>query len=104
MSRVNRTERRALFESILRRACDGAGQLSPETRRAAAEGKPLEGAAGELLERIRHAAHTVTDAEIEAARSEGYEDDRLYELTVTAALGQSRERVDAVLRALKRGK
>jgi hypothetical protein len=101
--RVDRAERRALFESIVRDACEGAGRLSTEVRRAATAGEPMAGSVGELVERIRHAAHTVTDAEIEAARREGYDDDRLFELTVTAALGQSRERLAVVLRALKRG-
>jgi hypothetical protein len=102
LGRVNRKERRALFELVVRDACERAGSLARETRRAAADGEPLPGATGELVERIRHAAHTVSDAEITAARAEGHDDDRLYELTVTTALGESRRRLRAVLRALGR--
>jgi hypothetical protein len=100
---MTRRERRALFESIARDVCDRPGKLSPETKRAAADGKALPGASGELVERIRHAAHAVTDGDVEAARREGHDDDALYELTVATALGQSRLRLAAVLRALKRG-
>jgi alkylhydroperoxidase family enzyme len=100
---MTRGERRALFQLIVRDACERAGRLPPETRRAAADGEQLPGATGELVERIRHAAHTVADADIAAARGEGYDDDQLYELTVATALGQSRQRLAAVLRALKRG-
>jgi alkylhydroperoxidase family enzyme len=100
---VTRIERRAFFESIVQGACERPGKLAAETRRALVEGAALPGAAGDLVERIRHAAHTVTDAEVEAARSGGCDDDQLYELTVATALGQSRQRLGAVLRALKRG-
>jgi hypothetical protein len=100
---MTRTERRALFEQMVRDVCERSGRLPPETRRAAADGAPLPGATGELVERIRHAAHTVTDAEIAAARAEDHDDDALYELTVATALGESRRRLTAVLRALKRG-
>lgn len=79
------------------------GEALPEARRAAADGKELPGASGELVERIRHAAHAVTDGDVEAARREGRDDDALYELTVATALGQSRQRLAAVLQALKRG-
>ena len=84
-------------------ACERPGRLPAETRRAAAEGDALPGATGELVERIRHAAATVTDAEVAAARAEGHDDDRLYELTVATALGESRRRLMTALRALKRG-
>ena len=74
--------------------------------RGEASGRRREGAPGcigELVERIRHAAHAVTDGDVEAARREGRDDDALYELTVATALGQSRQRLAAVLQALKRG-
>jgi hypothetical protein len=87
---------------MVRDVCERDGHLPSDTRRAAADGEPLPGATGELVERIRHAAHTVTDAEIAAARAEGHDDDHLYELTVATALGESRRRLRAVLRALKR--
>jgi alkylhydroperoxidase family enzyme len=100
---MNRRERRALFEGIVRDVAEGEGRLALEMRRAAVAGEPLKGAVGELVERIRHASHLVTDQDVEAARGEGHDDDELYELTVATALGQSRERLRAVLRALGRG-
>jgi hypothetical protein len=103
IGRMTRSERRALFELIVRDACERPGTLPREMRRAAADGEPLDGATGELTERIRHAAHTVTDAEIAAARAEGHDDDGLYELTVATALGESRRRLAAALKALGRG-
>jgi hypothetical protein len=103
---MTREDRRALLGRLLRDACELGGHLPPETRRAAAAGEPLPGAGeatSQLADQIRHAAQTVTDAEIAAARAEGQDDDSLYELTVATALGESRRRFDAVLRALKRG-
>lgn len=104
---MTRAERRALFELTLRDACQRTGALPPATRRAAADGDALPGAGvatSQLVERIRHAAHTVTDAEVAAARAEGHGDDALYELTVVTALGESRRRLHAALRALGRGR
>ena len=100
---MTRGERRALFRAIVRSVCEEQGDLAPDVRRAAAEGATLSGATGELVARIREAAHLVGDADVEAAKREGHSDGALYELTVTTALGESRRRLEAVLKLLGRG-
>jgi alkylhydroperoxidase family enzyme len=102
---MTRADRRAFFDRLIADVCGAPAHLSPAQRQAAAEGAELSGAAIQALAvRIREAPHLVTDAEVEAARAEGLDDDQLYELTVATALGESRRRLDAVARALREGK
>jgi len=102
---MTRAERRAFFDELFADVCEGPGRLAANHRKAAATGAPLPGAAAEALaRRIREAAHLVTDADVEAARAEGLDDDQLYDLAVAASLGESRRRLDAVARALEEGR
>ena len=86
---------------MLQDVCERPAHLSPELRRDAAGGVTLGGAVGRLVQHIREQATLVTDAEVEAARAEGLDDDQLYELMVATGLGESRRRLDVVARALK---
>ena len=102
---MTRTERRAFFDRVFADVCEGPGRLPANLRKAAATGAALLGAAAQALTlRIREAARLVTDADVEAARAEGLDDDQLYELAVATSLGESRRRLDAVARALKEGR
>ena len=96
---MNRGQRRAMFDALLRDVCERPARLPSDVRRAAADGGVLAGAVGALVQRIRDGASLVTDADVEAARAEGLDDDQLYELTVATGLGESRRRLDAVARA-----
>jgi alkylhydroperoxidase family enzyme len=102
---MTRGERRALLDSIARDACEREGRLPADLRRAACDDPTLAALPGPLAalaRKIRDAATTVTDADIEEARKAGFEGDAIYELTVTTALGESRRRLQSVLRALGR--
>ncbi len=98
VTRMTREQRRAQFDALLNDVCKRPAHLPPDVRRAAADGRALAGAVGALVQRIRDGAHQVTDADVEAVRSEGLDDDQLYELTVATGLGESRRRLDAVAR------
>ena len=53
-----------------------------------------------LVAKIHAHAYKVTDDDITRLKS-AYDDDRLFEIVVSAALGASRRRLDAGLRALE---
>lgn len=99
---MTREQRRALFGAIVQSTAGGAGELPADVRRAALEGDHLPGPTGELVTRIREAAHLVEDAHVTAAREEGHSDRALYELTVVTALGESKRRLEGVLEILGR--
>jgi hypothetical protein len=89
----------ALRDRVLERVLTGPGESDPAVRTAAAEGRASSAELQALVDKIHQHAYKVTDAEV--ARLEAiHGDDALFEIIVSAALGASRERLLAGLRAL----
>ena len=91
----------------------GPGKTTPELRRAVeARAAALSGRQGtdatvpaELsgwVEKVARHAYRTTDEDIESLKAAGYSEDQLFELTVAAALGASRERLERALETLGR--
>ncbi len=53
------------------------------------------------VEKVARNAYKVTDEDVEALRTAGYSDDAIFELTLAAALGAARMRLDAGLDAMR---
>jgi alkylhydroperoxidase family enzyme len=53
------------------------------------------------VDKVARNAYKVTDADVDALRANGYSDDAIFELTLAAALGAARSRLDAGLRAMR---
>jgi alkylhydroperoxidase family enzyme len=99
------TER--LSDAVLRTP----GDVDPELR-AAVEAYAgalcgREGAAPELpaelrpyVEKVAKHAYTVVDADVDRLREAGYSEDAIFELTLAAALGAARSRLEAGLAAM----
>ena len=79
----------------------GEGELAPVLRRRIVAGEPVEGPLGLLVERVRHEAHAITDAEVEGLLQAGLSEDQIFEATVAAALGEGLSRLEPALRALE---
>lgn len=77
---------------------DSPGASSAQARRAALAGDG-EGALGSYLGLVRDAAYRVTPEQLEALRA-AHGDDALFELTLCAAHGAARRRLEAGLGAL----
>lgn len=100
---------RTLAENVL----DSPGQTTSEQRHAveaksaAAGGRApqeneLESAALErYVRKVALFAYRVTDEDVQALHEAGYNDDAIFELTVSAALGAGMARLECGLRALK---
>ena len=84
----------------LRAVLDGAGETDPSLRYAVAEGVGVPEDLKDLVEKIHRHAYRVTDEDIETLQAR-YGDDRLFEIIVSAAVGASRNRLMAGLRALE---
>jgi hypothetical protein len=79
----------------------GPGELSPQTRAAAIDADPLpDPLAQAYVETIRRHAYKLTDRRLEELAQAGWSDDQLFELTVAAAFGAAKRRLDAGLAAL----
>ena len=90
----------AARDAVLRTVLDGPGVTDPSLRYAAAEGVGVPDDLRVLVEKIHQHAYKVTDEEIAALQAK-YDDDQLFELIVSAAVGASRQRLLAGLKALE---
>ncbi|MFL5618497.1 MAG: hypothetical protein ACJ79A_08915 [Gemmatimonadaceae bacterium] len=87
-------------DAVIRTVLDGPGETDPSLRYAAAEGVGVPEDLRVLVEKIHQHAYKVTDEEISELQAT-YGDDRLFELIVSAAVGASRQRLMAGLKALE---
>jgi len=88
-------------ERVLATVLEGPGESDPATRQAVAANSPQVPAdLKALVDKIHRHAYKVTDEDI-ARLQPTYGDDRLFELIVSAAVGASRARLAAGLRALE---
>jgi hypothetical protein len=79
----------------------GPGALAPATRAAAIDGDPLlDPLAQAYVETVRRHAYKLTDRRLQELAEAGWSDDQVFELTVAAAFGAAKRRLDAGLRAL----
>lgn len=74
-------------------ALEQPGVLSPEERRACAEGGPPSRLAG-YVEKVRRHAYRVTDTDIAALREAGCSEEEIFEATVCAAVGAGLDRLE----------
>ena len=89
-----------LRDAALQRVLDGAGESDPALRRAAADDAGLPAEVQALVDKIHRHAYKVTDEDIARVQAT-HGDDWTFELVVSAALGASRKRLLAGLRALE---
>lgn len=91
-----------VLEELIVRVLEGPGVSTPAQRQAAAgtgsQGLPVE--AVPVIEKIRKHAYKVTDEDIAALAAAGLDEERIFELTIAAAIGVSKRRLDAALRAI----
>lgn len=91
----------ALREAALKSVLQGPGHTDPALRDAVAQNAKVPGDLAPLVGKIHNHAYRVTDADV-AALQQRYDDDALFEIVVSAALGASAQRLDAALAALER--
>lgn len=90
----------ALRDRALDRVLEGPGESDPAIRKAAAAGVGVPDELETLVRKIHDHAYKVTDADVAQLQAR-YGDDRMFEIIVSAALGASRERLLAGLKALE---
>lgn len=79
----------------------GPGELTPAARGAAIDAGPLpDSLAQRYVETVRQHAYQLTDRRLEELADAGRTDGQVFELTVAAAFGAAKRRLDAGLAAL----
>jgi hypothetical protein len=90
----------SLRDRVLDSVINGPGVSDAGVRRAAAEGTGVPADLQPLVDKIHRHAYKVTDEDMARAQAK-YGDDQMFEIVVSAALGASRKRLLAGLKALE---
>jgi hypothetical protein len=80
---------------------DGPAQTDSSLRNAVARNQQVPADLRALVAKVHAHAYRVTDEDVAAAKVK-YGDDRMFEIIVSAAMGASRERLEAGLAALEK--
>jgi alkylhydroperoxidase family enzyme len=91
----------AARDAVLARILEGDGRASHAQRRAAFDNAGLAAPLNTLIDKVARRAYTVTDEDIGAARASGLTEDQIFEIVVSAAIGQASRQYDTALNALK---
>jgi hypothetical protein len=76
-------------------------QLIAALRDAAQPDRPAPPDFAAYLEKVRKGAYAVTDADVEALKAAGHDEDEIFEQTVSAAVAAGLFRLEAGLRTLE---
>jgi hypothetical protein len=95
MSDITR-ERTALVTRIQ----EGNGAASREQRRAAFRNDGVEPSLRDLVSKVCERTREITDNEIAAVRAAGFNEDQVFEVCVSAAVGQATRQLESALAAL----
>jgi hypothetical protein len=90
----------SLRDRVVDSVISGPGVSDAGIRRAAAEGTGVPADLQPLVDKIHRHAYKVTDEDMARAQAK-YGDDQMFEIVVSAALGASRKRLLAGLKALE---
>jgi alkylhydroperoxidase family enzyme len=94
------------FDGVAAAILETPGDSSAELRRtveavAAGRGGELPPELAPYVEKVSKHAYKVVDADIDRLRDAGYSEDAIFELTLAAALGAARVRLEAGLAAMR---
>ena len=88
-----------LRDQVLKSVLAGPGESEPAIRNAVADGKNVPADLQVLVDKVHRHAYKVTDEDIKRLQAK-YGDDQMFEIVVSAALGASRNRLLAGMKAL----
>jgi len=92
--------KRAAYRALVDRILNGPGRTTPGQRAGAFNNADLAPPVHALIHKVAMTPTRVTDTDFAAARAAGFSDDQLFELVVSAAVGQSARLYEAGLAAL----
>ena len=90
----------SLHSSLVARVIEGEGRASAEIRRAAFANTGLPEPLSRFVDMVAHGATSVTDADIRALLHAGLSEDEIFEIVVSAAIGQATRQHQNALAAL----
>jgi hypothetical protein len=88
-------------KELVARILEGGGRTSRAQRRGAFDNTGLPEPLARLIDKVAKQAYKVTDEDIAAARASGLTEDQIFEVVVSAAIGQATRQYDTALVALE---
>ena len=93
-------KKRAAYRALVDSVLNGEGRASTEQRASAFRNADVPPPLRALIGKVVTSPAQVTDADFAAAKAAGFSEDQLFELVISAAVGQSTRRYEAGLAAL----
>jgi hypothetical protein len=93
-------KKRAAFLALVDRIRNGEGTAPAELRARAFSNADIPPPLQTLIGKVATRPAQVTDADFDAAQASGFSEDQLFELVISAAVGQSARLYDSGLAAL----
>lgn len=93
-------KKRAAHRALVDRVLNGKGTTSADQRARAFHNADVPPPLHALIDKVATRPTQVTDADLAAAKASGFSEDQLFELVISAAVGQSARLYDAGLAAL----
>jgi hypothetical protein len=93
-------KKRAAHRALVDRILNGEGRASPDQRARAFSNADIPSPLDALIGKVATRPAQVTGADFAAAKASGFSEDQLFELVISAAVGQSARLYEAGLAAL----
>ena len=93
-------KKRAAHRALVDRILNGAGKTSPGQRARAFSNADIAPPLDALIGKVATRPAQVTDADFAAAKAAGFSEDQIFELVISAAVGQSARLYEVGLAAL----
>jgi hypothetical protein len=91
---------REVHGALVKRLLEGPGVSTTDERRKAFDNAGLEGPTKKLVDAVARAAHLVTDDDVAAVKAMGRSEDEIFEIVVSAAVGEATREYNAAGAAL----
>jgi hypothetical protein len=96
------TDKRAIQKALVARILDGDGAASAALRRYAFDDAVNDGPLQGLLRKVALTPARITDEDIVSVKADGFTEDEIFELVVSAALGHATRQYESALAALSK--
>jgi alkylhydroperoxidase family enzyme len=87
-------------KALVSRILEGEGRASRMQRRGAFDNAKLDEPMATLVSKVAEQPTTVTDEDFAAARASGLSEDQIFEMVVSAAIGQATRQYNTAVAAL----
>jgi alkylhydroperoxidase family enzyme len=86
---------------LVNRIVEGVGTASLSERRAAFNNSGVAEALCALVDKVAMHPNSVTEEDVDAAKTSGFSEDQVFEIVVCAAIGQATRQYEAAFAALQ---